>query len=172
MALLHSPPKSISSTQVVSGTSIHRLFPLIARCVTILLGVVLIASAGFHINNSVAFYESVMNYRLVDPWVGTLIAGMLPVFQFLLGTWLILGLHPTMTTAMSAVLFAVFAVAQLSAYLRGLEIGCGCFGPESGLVSVSSISMAALLCFLAVLVFVHFVKPVRQPKGDGNYERQ
>lgn len=52
----------------------------------------------------------------------------LPILEILLGAWLILGLFTRVTAITSAVLMAIFTVAITSAWIRGLDISCGCFG--------------------------------------------
>jgi uncharacterized membrane protein YphA (DoxX/SURF4 family) len=52
----------------------------------------------------------------------------LPILEVALGAWLILGLFTRISGLIAAVLMAVFTVAITSAWMRGLDISCGCFG--------------------------------------------
>ncbi|MGA7730716.1 MAG: MauE/DoxX family redox-associated membrane protein [Chloroflexia bacterium] len=61
-----------------------------------------------------AFLVSIMSYGL-------------PILEVGLGAWLILGLFTRLSGAVSAVLMAIFTIAITSAWLRGLDISCGCF---------------------------------------------
>ena len=51
----------------------------------------------------------------------------LPILEVALGVWLIIGLFTRFAGAVSAVLMAIFTIAITSAWLRGLDISCGCF---------------------------------------------
>jgi uncharacterized membrane protein YphA (DoxX/SURF4 family) len=51
----------------------------------------------------------------------------LPILEVGVGAWLILGLFTRFSGAVSAVLMGIFTVAITSAWLRGLDISCGCF---------------------------------------------
>jgi uncharacterized membrane protein YphA (DoxX/SURF4 family) len=52
----------------------------------------------------------------------------LPVLEVAVGLLLIVGLGTRVVAALSAVLFLAFVVGIASAWARGLQIDCGCFG--------------------------------------------
>ncbi len=55
-------------------------------------------------------------------------------------------------THVSATLFVCFSVVQLSAYFRGLQISCGCFGPvHSQEITPYSIATTIILGIVAAI---------------------
>ena len=65
-----------------------------------------------------------LDRTLVVPTVGH----VLPVLEVVVGVCLVLGLLTRVMAVASAVLFAAFVVGIASAWSRGLQIECGCFG--------------------------------------------
>jgi uncharacterized membrane protein YphA (DoxX/SURF4 family) len=74
------------------------------------------------------FTADVANYRLVTaPW-DAVAAYTVPWFEVLAGACLMAGVLRRGAILMIGGLVAVFAVAVGSAWARGLDISCGCFG--------------------------------------------
>jgi uncharacterized membrane protein YphA (DoxX/SURF4 family) len=65
----------------------------------------------------------VLPVRLVEP-----VATVLPWIEIAVGVLLVLGLFVRFAGLATAALAAVFIAALVQAKVRGLEIGCGCFG--------------------------------------------
>jgi uncharacterized membrane protein YphA (DoxX/SURF4 family) len=72
---------------------------------------------------SILAYEIALPSGLVD-----FMATALPILEVGLGIWLIVGLFIRFSAVVSAVLMAIFTIAITQAWLRGLNIDCGCFG--------------------------------------------
>lgn len=103
-------------------------FILIVRLV---LAAAFILAALPKIQDPVAFAAAVDGFRVVSgeltmwialllPWIELVIGLGLLVHQLRLGSGLIIG-----------VLLVAFMGLHLSAWSRGLDISCGCFGPET-----------------------------------------
>lgn len=73
--------------------------------------------------------QSILAYEipLPDFLVRTMSVG-LPILEIALGAWILLGLFTRVSGALGAVIMAIFTIAITSAWLRGLDISCGCFG--------------------------------------------
>lgn len=72
---------------------------------------------------------SIRAYEIPLPdFLVNIMAVGLPILEVAIGAWLILGLFLRFSGIVGAVLMAVFTVAITSAWLRGLDISCGCFG--------------------------------------------
>jgi len=96
----------------------------------LIVGTVFIIASIDKIYVPEAFAESIHAYRLVpDPTVNIL-ALILPWLELLCGVFLLGGVKVRPSALLSLALFAVFAVAIVSALARGLTIDCGCFGME------------------------------------------
>lgn len=96
-----------------------------ARLVT---GVVWIWAGAAKLGDS---YQSVQAVRAYDLLPGALVEPvgyLLPVLEVVVGAALVLGLLTRGAAVISALLFVAFIVGIASAWARGLEIDCGCFG--------------------------------------------
>ncbi|MDR1478203.1 MAG: hypothetical protein LBJ00_04610 [Planctomycetaceae bacterium] len=114
--------KTVSYQQLVWG-----LFDFL---LTWFLGIVLLVAAIPHLVNPYYFLGSVYAYKLVDPGVGQLVAILFPFVLLVLAILLLARILIDTTHLACAFLFLCFAVVQTIAFLRGLDISCGCFGPE------------------------------------------
>jgi uncharacterized membrane protein YphA (DoxX/SURF4 family) len=103
-----------------------------------------------------AFRETVESYAILPGAVAGPFAYVLPFLEMGLGLYLALGLFVRGTALAGTLLFVAFLTAQVSALVRGIPLGCGCFGPasESTVGAGTIIRDAALgLPTLAMLAF-------------------
>jgi len=108
-----------------------------------------------HITNSYYFLSSIYSYEIVGPVLGVIAAMGLPALQLILAAGLVTRRFVGGALFLSAALLTVFAAAQVSALVRGLEIGCGCFGAaERQPIGGESLATTSLLliCALSGLV--------------------
>jgi uncharacterized membrane protein YphA (DoxX/SURF4 family) len=71
---------------------------------------------------------SIRAYEIPLPsWLVSTMSVGLPILEVGLGIWLIVGLFTRFSGGLGAALMAVFTVAITQAWLRGLDIDCGCF---------------------------------------------
>ncbi len=73
--------------------------------------------------NGVDSYE-MLPHSAVEPF-----AHLLPPLELFLGLWLLSGVGLRWSGLVASGLVMAFVIAMFSAYLRGLTISCGCFGP-------------------------------------------
>ncbi len=86
--------------------------------------------------------EAVDAYRLLpDPMVRAVAIG-LPAVELILGFMLILGLAVRWTAIVSGLLLVVLIAGVASAWARGLQIDCGCFGGGGEDASVTWVDYA------------------------------
>ena len=80
----------------------------------------------------IAFSDNLRNFELLgDPWIA-FVALFLPAFEIVIGLCLLTGIWWRGATVWVMVAGVLFSAALISAWARGLEIACGCFGPEIG----------------------------------------
>ena len=103
----------------------------VVRLAGIAIGVVFLAAALGKIGDLAAFATQLHNYRLVPVWSENLIAITLPWIELLAGLALVLGVRPRAGAVVLLVLILVFTFAVGSAWARGLDFECGCFGKAS-----------------------------------------
>lgn len=96
------------------------------------LGVLFLLSGADKALDPGNFLVAVRSYQILsDPWA-PLLALCLPWLELLIGCCLLSQRHFHAALLLSGCLLVIFLVAILSAWMRGLEIVCGCFGPGSG----------------------------------------
>jgi hypothetical protein len=109
--------------------------------------------AGFpHWSNAYYFLGSVYAYKLVEPGIGQMIAMGMPIVQLVLALCFLT--RTFLDTSHLATLFLLtsFATVQTSAWLRGLDISCGCFGPgHDSPIGWFSLSLVYGLLILSLL---------------------
>lgn len=78
--------------------------------------------------NPAAFYADIAAYRLLPEWAAYVCAYFLPPFEVVLGVGVLVPRYLKVSSALIAVLNVAFIIALASAWARGLDISCGCFG--------------------------------------------
>jgi uncharacterized membrane protein YphA (DoxX/SURF4 family) len=76
--------------------------------------------------------RAVRAYRLLPESVVPLVGHLLPVLEIAVGVCLVLGLLTRMMALLSALMLTAFIIGIASAWARGLQIECGCFGGGAG----------------------------------------
>jgi putative oxidoreductase len=103
----------------------NALFKTILRC---LIAILLIGAAVTKIANLNDFYLSITLYQLpLADGLIRLTAMVLPWLEFLCGILLIAGTAKRAALLWAIILFAIFVLVTGQAWLRGLNISCGCF---------------------------------------------
>jgi uncharacterized membrane protein YphA (DoxX/SURF4 family) len=75
------------------------------------------------------FAIGVDSYQMLPTWAVSPVAHFIPVFELLLGLWLLSGIGLRLSSIISTLAICAFIFAMYSAYRRGLTVSCGCFGP-------------------------------------------
>ncbi|GLY17284.1 DoxX family membrane protein [Kineosporia rhizophila] len=78
--------------------------------------------------------RSVRNYQLLPEAVVPTVGSALPVVELILGALLLAGLLTRFTAVLTGLVSLAFFAGVASAWARGLQIECGCFG-NSGFTS-------------------------------------
>ncbi|MFI5456153.1 MAG: MauE/DoxX family redox-associated membrane protein [Isosphaerales bacterium] len=108
-----------------------------------------------HITNSYYFLSSIYSYEIVGPTLGVAAAMGFPALQLVLAAGLVTRRFVGGALLLSSLLLTVFAAAQVSALVRGLEIGCGCFGAvERQPIGGGSLVTTSLLLICALSAFI------------------
>ena len=120
-----------------------------------------------HLGNPYYFLSSIYMYEIVGPSVGPLVAMVVPVLQLVLAVCLVARQFVGGALFASSALLALFASVQGSAWARGLQIGCGCFGAveqrEVGGATLRTVTLLLALAITAFLCWVGTADPSRQP---------
>ncbi|MGY5885277.1 MauE/DoxX family redox-associated membrane protein [Modestobacter lacusdianchii] len=102
--------------------------PWAATAARLLLGVVLVVAGALKVPDPAAAERAVRAYRLLPEALVSPVAFGLPVLEIAVGLALLAGVFVRTAAIASAALMVVFLVGVGSAWARGLQIDCGCFG--------------------------------------------
>jgi uncharacterized membrane protein YphA (DoxX/SURF4 family) len=126
----------------------------------LVLAVVLLWAGAAKFGDLGASVRAVNAYQLMPYELARVIGAALPFVEVALGLLLLVGLATRVVAAATAVLMAVFIAGIASAWARGLNIDCGCFGgggelaagvqPSYGLEIARDVALLAIAVALAV----------------------
>lgn len=94
----------------------------------LLVGVVWIVAGALKLPDPAASVRAVRAYSLLPESMVPITGHLLPVIEVVVGVALVLGLMTRFMAALSGLLFVAFIIGISSAWARGLQIDCGCFG--------------------------------------------
>ena len=98
----------------------------------LLVGGVWIVAGWLKIPDPAESVRAVRAYQLLPEAVVPTVGYALPVIELVVGTCLVVGLLTRVNAVVSALLLIAFIIGIASAWARGLEIECGCFGGGGG----------------------------------------
>lgn len=113
-------------------------WPWLSIAARLLVGGVWIAAGLLKLRDLDDSVRSVRNFQLLPEAMVPTVGRGLPVFEVLVGALLVVGLALRVTGALSALLQLAFVIGIASAWARGLQIECGCFGGSGSLVQDAS----------------------------------
>ncbi len=108
---------------------------LVARLVT---GGVWLVAGAIKLPHPYESVRAVRAYDLLPEAIVPTVGHLLPLVEVVVGACLILGLLTRPMAALSGLLFVAFIIGIASAWARGLEIDCGCFGGGGQLEGASA----------------------------------
>jgi len=94
----------------------------------LILAGVLGVAGGLKVTQPVQAVMAVQAYEIFPPTLGQFLGYALPLFELALALLLLIGVATRMTAVTVAGLMVVFIAGIVSAWARGLNIDCGCFG--------------------------------------------
>ena len=94
----------------------------------VLLGAVLLVAGAVKIPDAAGSVRAVRAYDLLPEVVVPALGYALPVIEVVCGVLLLLGVFTRAAAALGAILMVAFVIGIASAWARGLQIDCGCFG--------------------------------------------
>lgn len=159
-----------------------RLFFLLSRFalggVFVYAGVVKIWNFAGHHSATPDFYEDIVNFHLLEALLPARFASDLAMIAAIYLPWLELSaglallLHRAVAgaAALIALLTTIFLGALASAWARGLEISCGCFGHET-LATNYPLHLLGNAALLALALSLLLQKPPASRAPAGSAQR-
>ncbi|MFD1320924.1 MauE/DoxX family redox-associated membrane protein [Micromonospora sonneratiae] len=102
--------------------------PWIGLAARLGLAAVWIVAGGSKVSDLAASGYAVNAYQVMPYDLAMVIGAALPFVELALGVLLLVGLATRLSAVFSAALLVVFIAGIISAWARGLNIDCGCFG--------------------------------------------
>ena len=130
------------------------------------LGALFIYAGGAKLRDIEAFFWDIHHFELTHPDVSLVLAFLLPWLEMFAGLALIVGRLYFGGIAVCTGLSALFLGAIGSAWYRGLDITCGCFGREDNATNFPkhiAVDAAMLLASLALWWLAS--RRLRQPQS-------
>jgi len=121
-------------------------------------GLLLIFSSYSKIIHPWEFSIDIENYRIVGEGISRLVAVWLPYLELILAILLITGIWINAAVVINYLLMQLFFLLVLQAYIRRLDINCGCFNP-GGDATIGLLKIIENILFLGlsvVLLIIHF----------------
>jgi uncharacterized membrane protein YphA (DoxX/SURF4 family) len=120
----------------------------------IALGLVFVYASYHKIVRPDRFSESIGNYKIIPYYLVNLFAITLPYVEALFGLFLIFHWVTPAAALGLNILMMVFLGALLSALLRGIDTGCGCFSATAEPISLTQILRDMLFLVMGIYVYV------------------
>jgi uncharacterized membrane protein YphA (DoxX/SURF4 family) len=171
-----TPDNNLSLMNKGARGSFWRLLLIVAR---VALGIIFVVAAyakmkpqpgmfwsAASVKTSLAMFAmGVDSYQMLPPWAVSPVAHFVPIFELVLGLWLLSGIALRLSSVISTLAICAFITAMFSAYERGLTISCGCFGPgeQIGPFTLVRDALLFLPLALAVTIGAFLVRRKRDP---------
>ena len=131
-----------------------KMLPLILRCA---VGLLFLYAGGVKITDTQQFAYAIQNYRLL-PWTASIVLAVyLPWLEVVCALALISGRLYLGALAALAGMTVMFMGALGSAWARGLDVACGCFGLESNSTNYP-LHLGGNALVLAALAYLAFAQ--------------
>lgn len=119
----------------------------------LLLGGVFVWAGGVKAFDVPVFAGQVAAYQLLPYAWNYAVAAMLPYVELLSGLLLLANLRVKPATLLLILLNGIFIVVLASVLVRGLNIDCGCFGPDAGTTPWQALARDGVLLALAAAIY-------------------
>jgi uncharacterized membrane protein YphA (DoxX/SURF4 family) len=126
--------------------------PWLATAGRLVLGGVFVVAGALKVPDPAAAVRAVRAYQLLPESLVAPVAFGLPVLEIAVGLALLAGVFVRTAALASAVLLVVFLVGVGSAWARGLQIDCGCFGNGGQVAAGETAYPAEIIRDVALLI--------------------
>lgn len=117
----------------------------------LVVGALLLYAGTSKLFEPLAFYQSVLQYRLLPGSASVLAAAVLPWVEVVIGAALLLDVATLGAWLAGWLLFALFTAARAIALLQGTSVARGCAAVPESVTSWQGVALTATLAALAVL---------------------
>lgn len=104
------------------------VWPWASIAARLLVGIVWIVAGVLKLSDPAAAVRAVRAYQLLPEAIVPIVGHGLPALEIVIGALFVLGLGMRIVSVISGLMFVAFIIGISSAWARGLQIDCGCFG--------------------------------------------
>jgi uncharacterized membrane protein YphA (DoxX/SURF4 family) len=105
-----------------------RLADVIGLLARLTLGIVLLVAGGLKVTSPKVSAMAVRAFQILPYDLAGYVGYALPVVEVAVGLLLVVGLFTRASAVVGGLLMLAFVIGIISAWARGLNIDCGCFG--------------------------------------------
>ena len=134
--------------------NVNKVAPAITALLRLAIGSLLVAAGALKLRDPAGFAVEIANYQLF-PALSPYLAATLPAVELVLGLGLLVFPLAWRRAAAcgAAILLVSFTVAVTSAYVRDINIACGCFGGGGDAIGpLTLVRNGSLLAAVAALL--------------------
>ncbi len=106
----------------------RQAWPWLGLLARLVVGLVWVVAGWAKVSDPAGSVRAVRAYDLLPETVVPAVGQGLPVLEICIGVLLVTGLAQRLSAVIAVVLFTAFVIGISSAWARGLQIECGCFG--------------------------------------------
>jgi uncharacterized membrane protein YphA (DoxX/SURF4 family) len=128
-------------------------------------GLLLCYAAIDKIRHPLQFAGIVENYRVFNTELSLWAAAIVPYLEMITGLLLITGIWIDAASMINTLFMSLFFIMVTQAYLRGLDIHCGCFstGEEGASIGLIKVSTNLLYMFMSIILLILILKGKENP---------
>lgn len=130
------------------------LTPLINIVARLVIAGTFVLAALPKIVEPLAFTKSIEGYQVIGNEIAQYVAIVLPWFELIIGVGLVIPAIRRSSGACISLLLITFIGLHASAWQRGLDINCGCFGTEAEPTANYGLLILRNLLLLAAAIWV------------------
>ncbi|MEJ2049903.1 MAG: MauE/DoxX family redox-associated membrane protein, partial [Calditrichota bacterium] len=109
------------------------------------------------LKDPMGFAQAIENYKIFGAFLSRWGAIFIPVLEFILAIFLITGIWIKETFITTTALYIIFDVMIFQAYLRGLDISCGCFGTSHSPIDIWKFLENGIFTILTIAGLVYYL---------------
>lgn len=128
----------VATRPTLWGSFVRSWWPWLSIVARLVVGIVWIIAGYLKLEDLDDSIRSVRNFQILPEALVPTVGRGLPIFEVVIGVLLVIGLGLRVSGALSALLQVAFIIGIASAWARGLQIDCGCFGGSGSLVQDAS----------------------------------
>ncbi len=133
----------------------NKFYPYLFLFLRLILGVIFLISAALKFSSPIDFAEAILNYQVFGFVLSHLGAIIVPTVEAIVGMLLLTGFWLKEALILTVSLYLVFDVMIFQAFLRGLDVACGCFNPtDQNPIDIKKLMENFLLTISALTAFI------------------